>query len=170
MTLIKRKQDETNTRINNMSAAEIQKENAKAYGGAAACLAFGPLAIFACPIAYGVAAGVTQAVTIKKIIADVTKRFDATRTQIDNVKTSINAIGTKTKELVEKVEADKARLVAIQEKMKDSQSKGKFVVKFFDNRMFTKTFNKFKTIVTDLMAMCNNYLATDRGDAPLKLE
>lgn len=132
-------------------------------------MAWGPLAIFACPISYGIAAGVTEGKTVQDILKDVNAKFDDTRTKIDSVKTNINAVGDKTKELVTKVQADKTKLENIQTQMNDSAGKGRGVLKFISTRMFDRFFGVFKTLVTNLMTDCNNYLSTEKSDAPFKL-
>ena len=45
----------------------------------AACLAWGPFAVFACPAAYAIAAGVTEGKTVKEI----ERAFDSAIRQID---------------------------------------------------------------------------------------
>lgn len=132
-------------------------------------MAWGPLAIFACPISYGIAGGVTEGKTVNDILEDVNAKFDDTRNHMETVKTNINAVGEKTKELVSKVEEDKNKLVAIQTQMNDTAGKGRGVIKFISSRMFDRFFNVFKTLVTDLMSKCDNYLAEDKSDPTFKL-
>ena len=67
----------------------------------AACLAWGPFAVFACPAAYAIAAGITEGKTVKEI----ERAFDSAIRQIDTKRKKIDAIGVKTKSLVNKVNA-----------------------------------------------------------------
>jgi len=78
-----------------MTAAEIADARAKAYGSAAVCVAWGPLAFIACPVAYAIASGVTEGKTVK----DIEKSFNAGLAEIAKMRTEIKGIGDKTKQL-----------------------------------------------------------------------
>ena len=117
---------------------------------------WGPLAVFACPIAYAIATGVTQGVTIKNIIEGVNQKFDDTRAKIEVVKTDIDAIGAKTKELVQHVKDDKKSMLSIRDQLDNADRQGRLTQ---NPALFNVFFDKFKGIVTTLMNSCNEYLS-----------
>ena len=121
-------------------------------------MAAGPLAFIACPIAYAIASGVSEGVNVK----DIQRGFDRSITQIDGMRKDIATIGEKTKKIVERVKADKNRMVTIQSQMDDAERNGRLTLRLFD--LF---FNRFKTAVTTLFNGCEAYLAVK--SSPLKL-
>jgi len=76
----------------------------------ASCLAWGPFAIFACPISYGIAAGVTEGKSVK----DIEKRFETGIQKLNEMKSHIEKLKTKTNKLIGLVKRDYNKLVGIQ--------------------------------------------------------
>merc|ERR1711860_30491 len=99
-----------------MSEAQIAAARAKAYGGAAVCLAFGPLAFIACPISYAIASGVTEGKNVK----DIQKGFDAGIAEIGKMTKEIKGIGEKTNNLIVRVKKDKEQMLTIQDQLDDA--------------------------------------------------
>ena len=122
-------------------------------------MASGPWAFIACPIAYAIAGGVTEGKNVK----DIEKGFDSAIAQIDSMRKDISSIGDKTKKLVERVKADKTRMVNIQSQMDDAERNGRHA------KLYDIFFKRFKTAVTTLLNSCKAYLAVDSAD-PLKLD
>jgi len=135
--------------IATMTQAEIAAARAKAYGGAAVCLAFGPLAFIACPISYAIASGVTEGKNVK----DIQKSFDAGIAEIGKMTKSIKSIGSKTNKLITRVKKDKEQMLTIQDKLDQAQRGGRLALRasFF--------FKRFQGKVEDLFNACNLYLA-----------
>ena len=123
-------------------------------------MAAGPFAFIACPVAYAIAGGVTEGKNVK----DIQAAFDGSIAQIDSMRKDITSVGDKTKELVERVKADKTRMVNIQSQMDDAERNGRLTLNLFD--LF---FGRFKTAVTNLFNSCEAYLAVQSAD-PLKLD
>lgn len=138
-----------------MTEAQIAAARAKAYGGAAACVAAGPLAFIACPISYAIASGITEGKSVK----DIQKAFDGAIGQIDGMRKDITSIGDKTNKLVERVKADKKRMVNIQDQLDIAEGNGRLALKLYD--IF---FARFKTAVTTLYKSCQDYLAVQDYD------
>ena len=116
----------------------------------AACVLTGPWAFIACPVAYAIASGITEGKSVK----DIQKGFDGAIAQIDGMRKDISSVGNKTKELVERVKADKKRMVNIQSQMDDAERNGDIASGLFD--LFV---DQFKTIITNLLDSCEAYLA-----------
>ena len=72
-------------------------------------MAAGPFAFIACPIAYAIASGITEGKNVK----DIRKAFDGAIKQIDGMRKNIKSIGDKTNKLVERVDADKKRMLSL---------------------------------------------------------
>ena len=116
----------------------------------AACLAWGPFAVFACPAAYAIAAGITEGKTVKEI----ERAFDSAIRQIDTKRKEIDAIGVKTKSLVNKVNADKIKMTGVQKQLDKAERNGRLTLKF--TSLF---FNRFKESMSSLLTYCRNYLS-----------
>jgi len=84
----------------------------------ASCLAWGPFAIFACPISYGIAAGVTEGKSVK----DIEKRFETGIQKLNEMKSHIEKLKTKTNKLIGLVKRDYNKLVGIQTELTNSMS------------------------------------------------
>jgi len=114
----------------------------------AACLAAGPFAIIACPIAYGIAAGVTEGHNVKQI----QKNFDKGIEQISAMRSDIASIGEKTKNLVARVDEDKRKLLGIQENLDMANRQGRLTIRKFalfspsSNNLSKTCFKNVKTI------------------------
>ena len=113
-------------------------------------MAWGPFAIFACPAAYAIAAGVTEGKTVK----DIERAFDSAIRLIETRRNEIDAIGVKTKSLVNKVNADKTRMTGIQDQLDKAERNGRLTLKF--SSLF---FNRFKESISSLLTSCRNYLS-----------
>lgn len=125
----------------------------------AACVGTGPYAIFFCPVAYIIAAGVTEGKNVK----DIEEGFDAAIKNIDEMKTQIKSIGDKTDALVAKVKSDKDKMIAIQGQFSEAKRLGGLALKLYD-----QLYQPFKTSVVTLRDSCVSFLAVQ--DQPMKLD
>ena len=119
----------------------------------AACVAAGPFAVFACPIAYAIASGVTEGKNVK----DIQAAFDAGVQQIKVLRTTISSIGKKTRQLVSRVKADKDRLVNVQSQLDVANREGRLTLKHY-----TMFFKRYHSTVIELYNQCNDYLQADK--------
>lgn len=121
----------------------------------AACVLAGPWAIFACPIAYSIASGITEGKNVK----DIQEAFDFAINQINGMKADIKKIGDETKVLIDKVVSDKSQMVVIQGQLDVAQRNGRLALKLFDSFYTT-----FKASVNLLLDSCKAYLAREQND------
>jgi len=132
--------------ISKMTDQQIAEARRRAYTGAAACLVAGPFAVIACPIWYAVSISVTEAKHVKQIREAFEKGFTA----IDNMKTQIADISVGTLKLVDKVNADKVKMVKIQNRLNDANELAKQKTKV--------SYTEFQASIQDLLDKCDDYL------------
>jgi len=101
-----------------------------------------------CPMAYSIAAGVTEG-----NVKEIQKGFDKGINQINTMKTEINAMRNKTTQLIGKVRSDNKKLVIIYAKLDDANTNAGFALKID----FTIFFEPFKEAVTALYKFCQGY-------------
>ena len=111
-----------------------------------------------CPIAVGVAAGVTEGITVQEIKDD----FDDGINKVDQMLTSINSLGQTTTQLVSKVQSDNTKMTHLHRLLDESRlqadvvSSGEFA--------FIAFFDLFKASVSKLQESCASYLGEDVVD------
>ena len=113
-------------------------------------MAAGPFAIFTCPAAYAIAAGITEGKTVK----DIENRYDGAIREFDNMRRTIDVIGAKTGSLVDRVKTDKNRMTEIRSQLDNTDRNGRLFVKF--THVF---FDRFKNSLSDLLGKCQAYLS-----------
>ena len=113
-------------------------------------MAWGPFAIFSCPAAYAIAAGITEGKTVK----DIENTYDGAIREFDNMRRSIDGIGAKTRALVDRVNFDKSKMTGIRSQLDIANRDGRLFVKLTD--LF---FNRFKSSLSDLLGKCQAYLS-----------
>ena len=102
----------------------------------------------ACPIAYAIASGVTEFVTIK----DIEENFNNGIKEITSLQTQIETLESKTNTLLDHVNADYIKLTSIQELLDASIAAADAIAFSF---IF---FDRFKEDITALDALCGDYL------------
>jgi len=110
------------------------------------------LSIFGCPIAFSVAAGITEGKTVKEI----SKRFNKGIQEIKDMERQINGMESKTKQLVVKMKSDNDKIVKIHKKLDDANLNADLALDID----FNKFFESFKDAVDTLYKLCQSYLSS----------
>ena len=108
-------------------------------------MAWGPFAIFACPAAYGIAAGITEGKTVK----DIENKYNGAIREFDNMRRRIDGIETRTKAFVDNVNSDKTKMTEIRSQLDSANRNGRLTIRY--TKLF---FAKFKNSMSDLIAKC----------------
>ena len=91
----------------------------------AACLAWGPLAVFTCPAAYAIAAGVTEGKTVK----DIEAKYDSAIKDLENTKKEIDSVSATTKALIDQVNYDKKVMDTVRTELNKASIGGRLAIK-----------------------------------------